>query len=34
MQPKTQLVIVVALVFSTPRITMHKWLDSITTATP
>jgi hypothetical protein len=34
MQPSTQLVIVVALVFSTPRITIHRWLDSITTATP
>jgi hypothetical protein len=34
MHPSTQLVIVVALVFSTPRITMHRWLDSMTTATP
>lgn len=34
MQPSMQLVVVVAPVFCTPLITMHKWLDSITTATP
>lgn len=32
--PSMQLVKVVALVFSTPRITIHRWLDSMTTATP
>lgn len=34
MQPSIQLVIVVAVVFSTPLMTIHKWLDSMTTATP
>lgn len=34
MHPSMQLVVVVAPVFSTPRMTMHKWLDSIMTATP
>lgn len=34
MQPNIQLVVVVLLVFCTPRITMHRWLDSMTTATP
>jgi hypothetical protein len=29
-----QLVVVVLPDFSTPRMTMHKWEDSITTATP
>src|SRR3569833_2596064 len=33
-QPNTQLVMVVDFDFSTPRITMHRWLDSKTTATP
>lgn len=32
--PSTQLVTVDVAVCSTPRITMHKWLDSMTTATP
>ena len=32
--PRTQLVIVVLPVFLTPRIIMHRWEDSITTATP
>ena len=34
MHPNMQLVTVVAPGFCTPRITMHRWLDSITTATP
>jgi hypothetical protein len=33
-QPRAQLVIDVALVFWTPRITMHRWLDSTVTMTP
>ena len=33
-QPNMQLVVVVAPVFCTPRMTIHKWLDSMTTATP
>lgn len=32
--PSIQLVVVVAPVFCTPLMTMHKWLDSIMTATP
>ena len=32
--PSMQLVVVVLEVFWTPRITMHKWPDSITTPTP
>lgn len=32
--PNILLVMVVAVVFSTPLITMHKWLLSMTTATP
>jgi hypothetical protein len=32
--PSMQLVVVVAPVFCTPRITIQRWLDSITTATP
>ena len=34
MQPSIQLVTVKELVFWTPRMTMHRWLDSMTTATP
>lgn len=33
-QPRTQLVIVELDVCWTPRMTMHRWLDSMTTATP
>lgn len=33
-QPRTQLVRVLLPVFSTPLMTMHRWLDSMTTATP
>lgn len=32
--PSMQLVVVLDPVFCTPRMTMHKWLDSMTTATP
>lgn len=32
--PSMQLVVVRAVVFSTPLIAMHRWLDSMTTATP
>lgn len=34
MQPSMQLVMVFDVVFSTPRMTMQRWADSITTATP
>jgi hypothetical protein len=34
MRPSIQLVVVDAPVFCTPRITMQRWLDSTTTATP
>lgn len=34
MQPSMQLVVVVAVVFWTPLMTMQKWADSTTTATP
>lgn len=34
MHPSMQLVMVFDVVFSTPRMTMQRWADSITTATP
>lgn len=34
MRPSMQLVVVLEPVFSTPRMTMQRWLDSMTTATP